>query len=114
MAVECDKPRRVTCRNCEKDGHMARDCPEPKDWSKVRQSPIPISNILLTGTKVKCSNCGEMGHTIKRCKKEIPEDNDGDKDGGFGLNDSGPGDAFAAVESTGGWGTAAVAASGGW
>jgi hypothetical protein len=38
----------VTCRNCEKQGHFSRDCPEPKDWSKVQ-----------------CQNCQEFGHTIK-------------------------------------------------
>lgn len=34
MAKDCDQPRnmdRVTCRNCEKTGHMSKECPEPRD-----------------------------------------------------------------------------------
>lgn len=34
-------------------GHKAKDCPQPKDWSKVR-----------------CNNCQQYGHTVKRCTNE--------------------------------------------
>ena len=36
---------RVTkCRNCDEIGHESRDCPKPKDWSRVQ-----------------CNNCKEYG-----------------------------------------------------
>ncbi|KAI1467959.1 uncharacterized protein F4812DRAFT_384018 [Daldinia caldariorum] len=53
---------------------MSKECPKPRDYSRV-----------------KCSQCGEMGHTKVRCKAEpapvdeptfdTPEGNGG---GGFG------------------------------
>lgn len=75
------------CRNCDQMGHFSKDCPEPKDWSKV-----------------KCNNCGEMGHTIKRCKK--PAADEGDGLGGDTGGDVG-GD-------NGGWDTADVQPMGDW
>ncbi|KAI1778261.1 hypothetical protein F4818DRAFT_405361, partial [Hypoxylon cercidicola] len=47
-------------------GHMSKECPKPRDYSRV-----------------KCSNCGEMGHTKVRCKKE-PAADDAGFDAGFG------------------------------
>lgn len=39
----------VTCRNCDHNGHFSKDCPEPKNWSKVQ-----------------CRNCNEFGHGAGR------------------------------------------------
>ncbi|KAI1179155.1 hypothetical protein F4777DRAFT_534550 [Nemania sp. FL0916] len=82
------------CRNCNGEGHTARECPEPKDMSKVqcrncdeyghesRGCPKPRDY-----SRVQCQNCGEMGHTKVRCKKPTvsPDDfgevNDGLKTG---------------------------------
>jgi hypothetical protein len=96
------------------EGHVWRDCTAPKDWSRVT-----------------CRNCGEKGHTIKRCKQPIKEQENtnpsGDGDGGFGdAADSGAGaggggwdDKPAADSGAGGdWETqaapVAVSGGGGW
>lgn len=63
----CENERVFKCRNCEKYGHAAKECPEPKDWSKVQ-----------------CNNCKEFGHTIKRCPNPAAEaEEGGDGDGGW-------------------------------
>ncbi|KAL5117061.1 hypothetical protein ACEQ8H_005020 [Pleosporales sp. CAS-2024a] len=90
VAKECPEPRnpdKQQCRNCEKLGHFSKDCPEPKDWSKVQ-----------------CNNCKQFGHTIKRCKEPMAE--------GDGMGDGG-----AVGGDGGGWSTAedagAAASAGG-
>ncbi|OAL02324.1 hypothetical protein IQ06DRAFT_293010 [Phaeosphaeriaceae sp. SRC1lsM3a] len=78
-------------------GHFSRDCPKPRDYSKVQ-----------------CSNCQQFGHTVKRCKEPIAEgDAMGDGgavcggDGGWGNTDdtgaaSGGGEASWGGDSGGG------------
>lgn len=47
------------------EGHTWRDCTAPKDW-----------------TRVTCRNCGEKGHTVKRCKQPIKEQENAGPTGG--------------------------------
>ena len=50
----------VLCRNCDEKGHYAKECPKPKDWSKVQ-----------------CRLCNEMGHGAGRCPNP-PKDDSGE------------------------------------
>jgi len=73
-------------------GHFSKECPKPRDYSKVQ-----------------CKNCGEMGHTVVRCKKPAASG-----DSGFG-GDFGGGDSGKAA--TGGWeagGAGETVVAGGW
>ena len=87
-------------------GHFSRDCPLPKDWSKVQ-----------------CNNCKEFGHTVARCKApkaaegddgENPADGSGEgaaQEGNWGGD---PGAGIAQVENWGGDTGAGAAQEGGW
>ena len=60
---------------------MSRECPEPKNWSKV-----------------KCQNCGEMGHGKARCDKPPAAADDDDADAGGFDNLSNIPDSAAAAD----------------
>lgn len=86
MSRECDKPRVMKCRNCDEEGHASRECPKPRDWSRV-----------------KCRNCNNFGHGEKRCP-EPPAETAG----------SDWGDAGGSTAAAGGWGDASVESTGNW
>ncbi|MCJ1393302.1 hypothetical protein MMC18_006174 [Xylographa bjoerkii] len=75
---------------CPKMGHFSKECPKPRDYSKV-----------------KCTNCDEMGHTKVRCKAP-PKDEGGDggardygADTSGGFESSTPAHAASAVTAGG-------------
>ena len=86
----------VTCRNCDDKGHYAKDCPKPKDWSKVQ-----------------CRLCGDMGHGAGRCPNP-PKDDFGDlgADAGAGAGADYT-TVTGAVEAEGDWMNSGTAADGG-
>ena len=53
----------------------------------------------MTDSRVKCSNCQEMGHTKVRCKKPLVPEDDGN-DGGMGGREE-PTEAAATGEDGG-------------
>ncbi|XP_034389348.1 zinc finger CCHC domain-containing protein 7 [Cyclopterus lumpus] len=68
----------VQCRNCNKNGHLSNNCPEPKKLAPCYL--CGITGHLISGCPKKhCNNCGlpghrysscsEMAHWQKRCKR---------------------------------------------
>ena len=97
-------------------GHPAKECPKPRDFSRV-----------------KCNNCGEslfffpsmcstdnslVGHTVKRCKQPIKEDSAGGATGfdvPTGAENVSIGGDFGGFENSGGFDAAPTdVAAGGW
>lgn len=89
MSRDCDKPRVMKCRNCDEEGHTSRECPKPRDWSRV-----------------KCRNCNQYGHGEKRCPELPAETTGGDW--------ADAGGSAAASAAAGGWADSATETSGNW
>src|SRR4030095_6490061 len=87
---ECDKPltpeflATITCRRCEKTGHLGADCPEkPKlfcsncdgEGHRARDCTVYILVMADSGllqepqnlAKVQCKECNKIGHFAKEC-----------------------------------------------
>ena len=91
----------MTCRNCNGEGHVSRECPEPKNMDNMKcrncdemghgvslQSFVLKVNMLLTYNqsrnypkptdygRIMCRNCGDMGHGAARCKNPPKEEDE--------------------------------------
>lgn len=56
---------KVTCFNCNRTGHMAKDC-RAKDKKSERPS---TSSSVKSIQKITCNYCKKPGHLIKDCRK---------------------------------------------
>lgn len=79
----------MICRNCDAEGHVGKDCPKPKDWSRV-----------------KCRNCNAFGHSQVKCPEPVKEDaENGGADtyggGAGGYGGTGP-ESYEVVNAGGG------------
>ncbi|KXN84186.1 Gag-Pol polyprotein, partial [Leucoagaricus sp. SymC.cos] len=54
MAPQYSERKDSRCFNCGKEGHLAKNCPEPRN--------------AHTPAKVQCYNCGKFGHISKHCR----------------------------------------------
>jgi hypothetical protein len=52
----------MKCSNCNKNGHVARDCRAPKDQNNQRNTFEKS-----TPDTGKCLKCGNPGHTKEKC-----------------------------------------------
>ncbi|KAM0483857.1 hypothetical protein ACHAPX_002358 [Trichoderma viride] len=101
ISKDCDQPRNmdlVTCRNCEETGHYSKECPKPRDCKPYDQHSVhcSLANTHIPGSKVQCTNCEEYGHTKVRCKQP-PKDSEAfaDQDPGNGDKQPTQADGYA-------------------
>lgn len=59
-------PTGIRCHNCDREGHMARDCRQPKRQMKTVDK-LESRTGLPHKTK-SCYNCGRSGHFAKECR----------------------------------------------
>lgn len=60
----------MVCRACNKDGHMARDCPDkpPMQCNHCNQEGH-MARECPEKPPMTCRRCGEEGHMVKECPK---------------------------------------------
>ena len=69
----------MTCYNCNKEGHMSRDCPEPRADNRPPRSQ--------SFTDIECYNCGKTGHMSRDCEEERRDGGGGGGGGGGNWRD---------------------------
>ena len=69
------EPRSTVCHNCNKEGHMARDCGEPRKEREPREARSTV-----------CHNCNKEGHMARDCgePRKEREPRGGDRGGDRG------------------------------
>uniref|UniRef100_A0A1A7XGQ8 Zinc finger CCHC domain-containing protein 7 n=1 Tax=Iconisemion striatum TaxID=60296 RepID=A0A1A7XGQ8_9TELE len=60
--------KNVHCRNCNKTGHLSKNCPEPKKLSPCFLCSITSHQSRDCPNK-HCNNCGQPGHLFESCSE---------------------------------------------
>jgi Zinc knuckle len=66
LALMATRKIKGNCRNCGKQGHMARDCKGPKK-SGGETVASSMDKTKKDTSKIKCFKCGAMGHYANKC-----------------------------------------------
>ena len=89
-------------------GHFSKDCPKPRDYSKVKCSNCDqsmLAGCLYLNRVLHFADEETVGHTKVRCKEPAKEADDGGFDAGGdngGFDAPAGGDDFAAPSAGGG------------
>ncbi|XP_059194148.1 zinc finger CCHC domain-containing protein 7 [Centropristis striata] len=60
--------KNVQCRNCNKNGHLSKNCPEPKKLSPCFLCGTP-GHLVSECPNKHCNNCGLPGHLFNSCSE---------------------------------------------
>ncbi|XP_071779360.2 zinc finger CCHC domain-containing protein 7 isoform X1 [Centroberyx gerrardi] len=60
--------KNVTCRNCNKTGHLSKNCPTPKKVASCFLCGTPGHQVVECPNK-HCNNCGLPGHLYESCSE---------------------------------------------
>ena len=71
----------VVCHNCDKDGHLARDCSKAKIKCYKCNELGHLAKYCRALKGLRCSRCGQENHTTKSCTSSVEEMNEWKKDG---------------------------------
>ncbi|XP_040002905.1 zinc finger CCHC domain-containing protein 7 [Xiphias gladius] len=61
--------KNVHCRNCNKTGHLSKNCPEPKKLSPCFLCGTP-GHLVSECPNKHCNNCGLPGHLYESCSEK--------------------------------------------
>ncbi|XP_051240938.1 zinc finger CCHC domain-containing protein 7 isoform X2 [Dicentrarchus labrax] len=61
--------KNVQCRNCDKNGHLSKNCPEPKKLLACFLCGTP-GHLAIQCPNKHCNNCGLPGHVYESCNEK--------------------------------------------
>ena len=71
----------IVCYNCDKDGHLTRDCSKAKIKCYKCNELGHLAKYCRALKGLRCSRCGQENHTSKSCTASVEEMNEWKKDG---------------------------------
>ena len=71
----------VVCHNCNKEGHIARDCPKNKVKCYNCNELGHLAKYCKAPRSLRCSRCGQSNQTSQNCTASVEEMNEWRKDG---------------------------------